>query len=264
MRPSRARRPSDTAALASSVAQSSNATLQKVGITAKDGVRLNAWWLLPKQQNDRAVIVCHGVGDSSFGALGFAHLFLKNGYSVLVPDSRGHGESSGFVTYGILESGDVSHWVAWVESQGVHKVFGLGESLGAAVLIQSLAAGAHVQAIVAESSYSSFESIADERVARVLPAPLAWLLVREAMLYVRFRYGIDLKKARPDKAIAKANVPILLIHGQADNETNPENSIRLAHANPAFTRLWLVPGAKHTGAYEADPKAFEQKVLKLF
>jgi pimeloyl-ACP methyl ester carboxylesterase len=84
------------------------------------------------------------------------------------------------------------------------------------------------------------------------------------MLYVRFRYGIDLRKARPDKAIAKANVPILLIHGQADNETTPENSIRLAHANPAFTRLWLVPGAKHTGAYEADPKAFEQKVLKLF
>jgi len=237
---------------------------QEVFITAKDGTRLDAWWISPARPNGSAVIVCHGVGDSAYGALGFAPFLLKNGYSVLAPDSRGHGESLGFVTYGVRESGDVAQWVSWVQNKGVQEVFGLGESLGGAILIQSLAQGAQFRAIVAESSYSSFEAIADERVSRVVPGPLAWLIVREALLYVRVRYGVDLAEARPDRAIAQAHVPILLIHGTADQRTKAENSIRMAGGNSKFVRLWLVPGAGHTGAYAADPKEFEEKVLQEF
>jgi len=240
------------------------ANAQRVTITAKDGTPLNGWWISPKQPNGKAVIICHGVGDSSYSSLGFAPLFLRNGYSVLAPDSRGHGESLGLVTYGVLESGDMAQWVSWVQSKGIGKVFGLGESLGAAILIQSLAKGAQFQALVAESSYSSFESIADERVSRAVPGPVAWMLVREALFYVRVRYGVDLSQAAPDRAIAQAHLPILLIHGTADQRTSPENSIRLAKANPKFVRLWLVPGAGHTGAYAADPKDFEDKVIRQF
>jgi dipeptidyl aminopeptidase/acylaminoacyl peptidase len=258
------RRSSDTAALAYSIADASRATARKVTITTSDGVRLNAWWLSPPESNGRGVIVCHGVADSAFGALGYALLFLNHGYSVLVPESRGHGESLGFVTYGVLESGDIVRWLSWIKGNGVSDVFGFGESLGGAILIQSLAQGAPFRAVVAECPYSSFEAVADERVARVIPAPLASLLVKEGIAYVYIRYGVNLFHARPDVAIARVQVPILLIHGQADNETSPENSIRLAQVNPAFTTLWLVPGAKHTGAYAENPKAFEARVLQRF
>src|SRR5438046_2492920 len=63
------RRPSDTAALAYSIAHATGATARKVTITASDGVKLNAWWLSPKESNGRGVMVCHGVADSAFGAL---------------------------------------------------------------------------------------------------------------------------------------------------------------------------------------------------
>ncbi len=258
------RRASDTAALAYSLSQSVGATAHKVKIQANDGVTLTAWWLVPSRQNGRAVVVCHGVADSAYGALGYALLFLKNDYSVLVPESRGHGESLGFVTYGVLESGDIVQWLGWMKDHGIKETFGFGESLGGAILIQSLARGADFRAVVAESSYSSFEAVADERVGRVVAAPLAFILVKEGMAYTRLRYGVNLANARPDLAIANAHVPILLIHGLADNETSPENSMRLARGNPVFSSLWLVPDAKHTGAYAEGPQAFEAKVLAWF
>jgi len=106
--------------------QAASANAQQVTITAKDGTHLNAWWITPKQPNGSAVILCHGVGDSSYGALGFAPLFLNRGYAVLAPDSRGHGDSLGLVTYGVLESEDIKQWVSWIQSKGIQKVFDLG------------------------------------------------------------------------------------------------------------------------------------------
>jgi uncharacterized protein len=144
----------------------------------------------------------------------------------------------------------------------VNAVFGFGESLGGAILIQSLARGADFRAVVAESSCSSFQAVADERVARILPAPVAFVLVREGIFYIHMRYGVNLSDARPDIAIAHAHVPILLIHGLADKETSTTQSMQLAKINPQITKLWLVPGAKHTETYATAPKALEEKVLQ--
>ena len=258
------RHASDTAALAYSLANASGGTAQRVVIRARDGTALDAWWLSPQQPNGRAVMVCHGVADSAYGAMGYALLFLRNGYSVLVPESRGHGESRGYVTYGVLEAEDTVRWVNWIKSQGVKAVFGFGESLGGAILLQSLPRGADFRALVVECSYSSFEAVADERVGRVIPLIAAKLLVKEGLFYTKLRYGVDLSHARPDFAIRHAHIPILLIHGRADGETSPEHSVRLAQANPVFAKLWLVPNAKHTGAYATAHEEFEKRVLQWF
>jgi cephalosporin-C deacetylase-like acetyl esterase len=79
-----------------------------VNVVVKDNVQLKGWWLHPTTPNGNCVIVLHGIADSRFGSLGFAPMFLTQGYAVLVPDSRAHGESGGeFVTYGLLEQYDV-------------------------------------------------------------------------------------------------------------------------------------------------------------
>jgi predicted acyl esterase len=75
-----------------------------VSITARDKATLSAWWIMPSQPNGNCVIVLHGIGDSRVGSVGFAPMFLNEGYAVLAPDSRAHGASEGqFVTYGLLE-----------------------------------------------------------------------------------------------------------------------------------------------------------------
>lgn len=88
--------------------------------------------------------------------------------------------------------------------------------------------------------------------------------MKEGLLYTYLRHGVDWRTANPEVAIRTAHTPILLIHGLADDETYPRHSERLAKANPGCTELWLVPGAKHTGAYATDPRHFEARVLRWF
>jgi hypothetical protein len=59
------------------------------------------WFARPGKANGDAAILLPGVGDNRQGMMGFAELFLSNGFAVLT-DSRGGGD---FPTYG-LESSD--------------------------------------------------------------------------------------------------------------------------------------------------------------
>lgn len=104
-------------------------------------MKLRASWLEPKGHSDRCVLVLHGIGDSRASSVDyFAPVFLTNGYAVLAPDSRAHGESGGsIVTYGVLERFDTLAWAKWLRAKGCMKVYGLGESLGASILLQAAA-----------------------------------------------------------------------------------------------------------------------------
>ena len=87
---------------------------------------------------------------------------------MLLPDSRGHGASGGdLVTYGLKEGLDAAQWAQWMAAQcGVDRTYALGESMGAAVAIQSLAFQPGFHAIVAECPFARFSEIALYRVSQ--------------------------------------------------------------------------------------------------
>src|SRR5262249_59487351 len=98
----------------------------------------------PRNFNGDAVVLLHGITDNREGMGGFARLFLDHGYAVLMPDARAHGESGGMLaTYGVRESDDLHRWVSWLytdELAPAQCVYGVGESYGAALLLQALPA----------------------------------------------------------------------------------------------------------------------------
>src|SRR5438067_2372041 len=95
---------------AEEIAARFGAALEDVSITSSDGSRLRGWFANPAKPHGDAVVLLHGVGDNRQGMVGFAALFLYKGYFVLMPDSRGHGESDGVSTYGVKETDDVHRW----------------------------------------------------------------------------------------------------------------------------------------------------------
>ncbi len=102
-----------------------------ISIVASDKANLSAWWLRPPKQNGNCVLVLHGIGDSRLGSVGFAPMFTNEGYSVLLPDSRAHGDSEGqFVTYGLLEKYDVITWADWMKSGGLRQALRFGRIAG--------------------------------------------------------------------------------------------------------------------------------------
>ena len=239
----------------------------KAGISAKDDARLRAWYFQPQTPNGGAVIVLHGIAASREQNVAMARLLLPLGYSVLTPDLRGHGESDGIAIYGVLEAEDIHRWADWLFRTGhVARLYGIGASLGGSVLLQSLDFEPRFRAVIAESAYSDFPSIARERIARMMPAGFKWLaqpVVFSGLLWTRWRYKIDLREASPIAAVGRTRVPILLIHGLADDRTSPGHSRRLAAINPR-SRLWLVPGAGHTAAWSTAPDAFEYRITRWF
>lgn len=244
-----------------------------VGVNAKDGVKLRASWLEPASGFDRCVLILHGIADSRASSAGFAPVFLPHGYAVLAPDSRAHGESGGsLVTYGLLERDDTLLWANWMRAKGCKKIYGLGESLGASVLLQAAALEPAFSAIVAESSFADLQDAAEARLVRVMQASftsptsaqLARFAAANTRLYARIVHGIDLAEASPLRTIRQVRTPMLLIHGLDDDQTPPEHSRRLAAANPAMTTLWLVPGVRHQSAYSKDPGEWRRRVLDWF
>jgi len=245
---------------------------QTVQITASDGAVLRAWLFIPEDSNGSSVLLLHGISDSRAGVMGLARLFVENRYAVLAPDNRGHGESGGeLATYGLREADDVHRWVDWmIAAEHPRNVYGMGESLGAGVLLQSLARERRFSAVVAECPFANFERVAVDRVAqripgrlftsRALATPLVWL----AFLYARVRYGLDFRDASPERAVEHSATPVLLIHGLADTNIYPAHSETLVARNPRNVRLWLVPGARHTAAFGTAPQEFRARVLGWF
>jgi dipeptidyl aminopeptidase/acylaminoacyl peptidase len=262
-------------ALAQTVAARNHAVLADVSVTATDGATLRGWSIRPLQGNGDAVILLHGVADNRMGVLGNANLLLRHGYTVLLPDARAHGTSGGeLATYGIKEADDVRRWFNWIQlNESPHCIDGLGESMGAAQLLQSLRTTPGFCAVVAESTFATFREASYDRLAEKLHAG-AWLgrtLLRPAVeagwLYARWKYGIDFEQSSPQNAVAASTVPVLMIHGLKDINLPPRHSEMIVAHNqtriPAV-ELWEPAQAQHTGAAAAEPQEFERRVIGWF
>lgn len=253
------------------VARHFDAEVETVQVPSSEGFLLRGWLFRKHKSNGYTVLLLHGQADNRTGMLGQASLFLHHRYNVLDPDMRAHGESGGsMATYGVREADDVHRWLNWLaETERPECVFGLGESMGAAILLESLSNERRFCAIVADSSFASLREIAYDRIGEPFRAG-TWLgssLLRPAVeagfLYARIRYGINLEEASPLKALAASSVPVLLIHGMKDDVILPRHSRMLLGARPRNTELWEADNAGHMGVYARQPEEFERRVIEF-
>jgi uncharacterized protein len=260
-------KPAASPRAADDLARQTDATWQLAYVTTGDGAVLQGWLFTPVRPNGAGVILLHGVGDTRHGVMSHAAFLVRAGYTVLTPDARGHGESGGsFITYGVLEAEDVHVWADWLMARGVRRLYGLGESMGAAILLESLAREPRFRTVVAECPFATFEEVARYRLARASGGP-EWAfrpITALGFTYARLRYGVDLRKASPLAAVRAAQTPILLIHGGQDRNITIAQSRELAAANPKWVRLWEVPRATHVNAFGVEPERYIREVLGWF
>ena len=252
---------------ADAIARGSASTWESARITTVDSIVLDGWLFTPREPNGSGVILLH-VADTRIGMAMYARFLLRSGFTVLMPDARGHGSSGGSViTYGIRDSADIHAWADWLlRHRPIYHLYGLGQSMGAAILIESLAREPRFRAIVADSPFDSFENVAYYRLehASRLGHWASWPVVQTGLLYTRLRYGLNLRQASPAGAIRSATIPVLLIHGTADDNIPPSESVALHALNPRFTTLWLVPGANHVAALSTSPQEYVRRVTDWF
>jgi pimeloyl-ACP methyl ester carboxylesterase len=142
--------------------------------------------------------------------------------------------------------------------------------MGAAQLLNSLQAEPGFCAVVAESSFASFREASYDRLGEKLHAGagVGRTLLRPAVeagfLWARWKFGVDLEQASPEKSVAASHVPVLLIHGLRDRNLPSYHSERIfalsAGRSPDLS-LWEPAMAGHCGAWSSEPKEYERRVL---
>jgi alpha-beta hydrolase superfamily lysophospholipase len=190
-----------------------------------------------------------------------ARLLADNGFSVLLIDLQGHGETPGrAITLGWRESGDIRAARGWLETAAPSRRVGVvGCSLGgAAVLLGPQPAG--FDAVVLEAVYPRAARAVENRI-RIRLGPLAPLLTPLLLVQLPPRLGVSPGDLEPIRSIPRLGAPVLVVAGSRDRHTTLAESQELFHAAVEPKRLWVVNGARHEDFLSADPAGYASEVV---
>ena len=197
---------------------------QDVWLTARDGIRLHAWWF-PNPGARYATLFLHGNAGNVTHRVDHARAISSAGSAVLVIDYRGYGKSSGRPSeHGLALDAEAGYDELIRLGYDSSQIVLHGESLGSAVAVQ-LASFRSCAGLILESPLASLSDMA----ATVLPM-IGPLLAR----------GFNTKTS-----ISRVHAPLFVIHGDAD-EIVPfaQGQAVFAAAHPP-KHFWAVQTAHH-------------------
>ena len=182
------------------------------------------------------------------------------GYSVLMPDFRAHGESSGVhTTFGALESRDAEAAACLLHSLAPNeRIAAIGVSLGgaAAVLGQK---PLPVDALVLESVYPTIDQAAKNRL-RTWLGPIGSWVAPSLVKSLEPTVGVRPAELRPIDRVAEVRVPVLVAAGSADPYTPIDESKALFARLAPPKEFWAVDGARHVDLYNYAPMEYQRRI----
>lgn len=233
------------------------ASAEDVAFTSADGVNLAGWWF---DQPDAPIVVicCHGHRGNKADLLGIGPGLWRAGHSVLLFDFRGNGESGdGPQSLAHHEQQDLAAAVELVRRRRPDaRIAVVAFSMGAAAAILAAADDPRIEAVVADSPFTTLSEVvkAAYRRHRLPSTPL----VPVASLASWLRHGYAFADVRPiDRIGALSPRPLLLLHGTEDKVIPHAHAVQLAAAAaPGPVELVDFEGAEHCGGYFQDRSAY--------
>lgn len=206
------------------------------------------------------IVFLHGKGGNAAEWTPDAVRSIAQGYSVLVPDLRGHRPSGGdFVTYGFLEKEDLRAAIAAARDHGLDpaRVAVHSCSAGSSIALAWAAEGIPEPArgLWLESPFADAQEMARHYLAILSGLP-PWVLGLTTRLAVGRALGsIRRALSAPDDApappldslaaVAHVHAPICLVYGERDRLVPPRFTARLVEALPPGSDVWNPRGAGH-------------------
>jgi uncharacterized protein len=264
-----------------------------VRLRSRDGLRLHARWL-PSEPTEEwrpdpyeAILLLHGWTGSVAPDLVELGPALRQTAGVLGLDFGGHGGSDDApTTFGLREVEDVAGALAWLGERGIRRVALVGSSMGGIIAIASvvslgdgsLAAADHdpdrpaaeveaprprIVAVVAESVAADLRIPIANRIDLPVGGPIRRLLAGRAFAAASREVGGDIRAMEPGRVIGLVEVPLLLIHGDADTTVPPADGRRLVALAGPSAEHWLVADAGHGGAHRTAPDEWDDRVSRF-
>jgi len=246
---------------------------EAVTIPVADGVELSAWWITPIEDNGKTVIVTHGIGTSrrDYNTLLPAGMLVKDGFNVLLVDSRDTGESTctdGRHSAGQEESSDFSAVAEWLVSKQdiVPSSLGMFGVSGGAIATSMLPAKTDlVSAFAMEGTIFDFNAAATREVEYQGFPGFLWQL---ALVSAQLFHGVNLTETSAMDGIEAAGYrPMLILHGDSDQRLDYQSSVdfyEYGQSVGANISLETFVGADHTEGMLTDPERYAALLSDFF
>jgi Dipeptidyl aminopeptidases/acylaminoacyl-peptidases len=237
---------------------------KEISIVSKhDGITLKGTLIYAPHRSNNVIVFSHGITSSRWYILkkGRIDSLLNRGFNVLTFDHRAHGESEGEIpTYGYLEKYDLDQWVDTAANLFPKGKIGVeGVSMGAATAI--LHAGEinpskdslhKVSFYIFDCPYSDLEEQFAHRLNKDYHLP-NMALTTSLNILNRPMNGFDIKDVSPIKAAPKIDVPVLFIHGMADDYVPTYMTTDMYKEVKSHKMLALIPKERHAQAINDAP-----------
>ena len=227
--------------------------------TTSDGLTLKGWYI--PSRNRAAVIVSPGRS----GTRNEAKMLARRGYGVLLFDRRGEGESQGDPNgFGWQGERDIHAAVAFLQTRSdvdPERIGGIGLSVGGEMMIEAAAESSALKAIVSEGA--SGRSVRD-----ILANPdRSWLnlsgnsvATAATALFTDNLPPPDLRSLVP-KIAPRA---VFFIYGERGQPVEEPANRAFYEDARGPKEIWEVPEAGHVGGLDAQPQAYERRVVGFF
>ena len=237
-----------------------------VVIESDYGYKLKGLFIKNPMETKKTIILVHGIGrDKDWSIMKYGPLFFKNGFNIFAYDSRDHGGSGGkYPTYGFYESNDLDKCIKYVKNKKIDGVIALhGESMGAAVSL--LWAGkydnAGVSFLVEDCGYSDLYDLYYERLSDYkIPKFIRPVILYYTSFLCKILAGFSLSDVSPIKNVGKIVMPVLFIHGNADNFVRPEMAKEMFNSKIGLKNIYFAPEAGHAKSINIDVNQYEKAI----
>ncbi|HIK09029.1 MAG TPA: alpha/beta fold hydrolase [Oscillatoriaceae cyanobacterium M33_DOE_052] len=211
--------------------------------------RIHGWWLpAARQQQGRVLLYLHGNSENISGNIHHANRFHKLGFSVFLIDYRGYGSSEGsFPTEESVYQDAETAWNYLVEQRGIppEQIVIYGHSLGGAVAIELADRQPRAAGLIVEGSFTSIRDMTTYRYPWFVIFPIDQLLTH---------HFDSISK------VSQLKMPVLFIHGTADETVPYPMSQTLFAAAPEPKQLFTVPGAGHENLAKLSGETYLQTI----
>ena len=240
--------------------------LKDTFIKADDGTRLHAFYVKAAVPTAKTAVIVHGYTDNAIRMFMIGHLYSHEmGYNILLPDLRNTGQSEGeYIQMGWNDRLDVLRWMDianHIYGDSTRMVVH-GISMGAATTM--MVSGEqpqrpYMRCYVEDCGYTSVWDEFSHELKETFHLPAFPLMYTTSWL-CKLKYGWSFREASALKQVAKCQMPMFFIHGNADDFVPTWMVHPLYEAKSSPKELWLVPGVKHALSYKEEQTEYVQRV----
>ncbi len=238
--------------------------METVSIVSYDGLTLRSYLIKHAEPTSKVAICHHGYGDKPLSMQPQAKIFYDMGYDVLLPAARAHDISDGkYIGMAWLDRFDMLRWVdkmVDLYGSGVSIAL-LGVSMGGSTVIAAsgMTPPPQVKCVIDDCGFSSQR---EEYYAclKKVPLPKAFALL-PLTIGVRLKLGYSISDADISALAAKADIPVLFIHGENDDFVPYELGKKMYDVcGSADKEFYSVKDAGHALCYATDPDSYRDRV----